>query len=303
LKAFLIFIVVVLFTGGYFTWIRHNGPFVKKANLWSIGIYTGSSPFDLFSPGQIQNPVLTADHVTDVDAEFFADPFMVKENSIWYIFFEVLNAETDQGDIALATSNDGFNWNYKRIVLDESFHLSYPYVFKWENEYYMIPESMEANSIRLYKALEFPHKWIFIKTLIKGPYVDSSIFHRKGLWWVFLEANPKRDDTLKLYYSNSLYGPFTEHPASPIRKDDPGAARPSGRIIVYKDRIFRFSINTDPEQSAGGNHVRAFEITQLTKSSYKEKEVKESPVVKASGSGWNKDRMHHVDAHRIKTDN
>ena len=40
------------------------------------------------------------------------------------MFFEVLNRETDNGDIGYAVSKDGKQWDYKSIIIDEDFHLS-----------------------------------------------------------------------------------------------------------------------------------------------------------------------------------
>jgi hypothetical protein len=37
-----------------------------------------------------------------------------------------------EGEIGLATSEDGLKWDYKQVVLNEPFHLSYPYVFEWQ---------------------------------------------------------------------------------------------------------------------------------------------------------------------------
>jgi len=68
------------------------------------------------------------------------------------MFFEVMNSQTGKGDIGSAASRDGLHWEYRQIVLSESFHLSYPYVFYVGGEYFMIPESYEANSMRLYRA-------------------------------------------------------------------------------------------------------------------------------------------------------
>ena len=76
--------------------------------------------------------MLTADDVNDVSASFVADPFMLIVNSIYYMFFEVFNKESNHGDIGLAISNDGKKWIYQQIVLDEQFHLSYPYVFIYQ---------------------------------------------------------------------------------------------------------------------------------------------------------------------------
>ncbi len=262
--------------------------------MWSIGIYIGNSPFNLTSEN-LSNPVLAAEDITDTPAKFVADPFMVKENYTWYMFFEVMNTHTNKGEIGLAISNDGLSWIYKQIVLDEPFHLSYPYVFKWKNEYYMTPESCKASSISLYKATDFPTKWKHIHTLLKGSYADPSIFHYDDKWWMFL-GNPQSHETLRLYYADKLIGPWTEHPKSPIIKDDATIARPGGRIIIFDNRIFRFAQDDLPIY---GKQIRMLEITEITTTNYKEKEITESPLLKASGNGWNEKGMHHVDPHQI----
>jgi hypothetical protein len=273
--------------------------FVRRRPGWSIGIYTGKSPFDFAPPENLKNPVLTAKDVTDVPAHFVADPFMLCENGTWYMFFEVLNARDRLGDIGLATSDDGFNWTYQQIVLDEPFHLSYPYVFKWDEDYYMIPESYQANSVRLYKAVNFPTKWSFVTSLLNGDdYVDSSIFRFDEKWWLF-NSSPK-GNTLRLYFADELTGIWAEHPQSPIVRGNANIARPGGRVIVLNGKVFRY---TQDVEGFYGNQVRAFEITKLTTKNYEEREVRENPILKASGSGWNKIGMHTIDPHQIAEDN
>jgi hypothetical protein len=269
--------------------------FIRRQQNWSIAIYTGVSPFSLSAPDKHRSIVLSAKDVTDVLAEFVADPFMVHENGNWYMFFEVLNARTQKGDIGLATSADGFNWTYQQIVMDESFHLSYPYVFKWNDTYYMIPESYQANSIRLYQAVDFPTKWSLVKILIDGSdFVDSSIVHYQDKWWLFTSS--RKGDTLYLYYADDLKGEWTEHPMSPIIKEDLHIARPGGRVIVFNGKVFRYAQDVQPIY---GNQVRAFEITELTTTSYRERAVKENPIIKAGKSGWNSAGMHTVDPWQI----
>ena len=106
--------------------------------------------------------------MSDVYAAFVADPFTIEADRTWYMFFEVLNNLTGKGEIGLATSQDYINWKYQQIVLAEPVHLSYPYVFQWMGEYYMVPESCQANSIRLYKATKFPTQWTFVGDILSG---------------------------------------------------------------------------------------------------------------------------------------
>jgi hypothetical protein len=301
-KSFYFFLAIAVFISGLAVGLaidRYDSiPFLKlKETSWAIGIYVGDSPYNLSSRNQ-KNPVLTASDVTDVRARFVADPFMTYQKDKWYMFFEVLNIGTEQGDIGLATSVDGFTWEYNEIVLDESFHLSYPYIFKWNENYYMIPETSRTKSIRLYKATHFPTQWTFIKTLMQGEtFTDPSIFQYSSKWWLFADTSPDEQfDTLRLYYSEDLMGAWTEHPASPVIKGNPNIARPAGRVIEYNDHIIRFAQDDKPVY---GRYVRAFEITKLTPLIYEEKAVHENPILAPSGSGWNALRMHHIDLHQI----
>src|SRR3972149_5897581 len=103
------------------------------------------------------------------------------------MLFSRMNTKTSQGDSGYAESRDALHWRYKGIILDEKFHLSYPYVFKWKEDYYLIPESNNDLSVRLYKASPFPRKWNYIGNLLSGyHFVDPSIVRYKGKWWMFL---------------------------------------------------------------------------------------------------------------------
>ncbi|MBC8031780.1 MAG: hypothetical protein H7Z16_16980 [Pyrinomonadaceae bacterium] len=262
--------------------------------MWSIAIYVGESPFCLKPAPGIVNPVLTRDNVSDVAAKFVADPFMHKVGGCWHMFFEVMNQQTQKGEIGLATSVDGLDWAYQQIVLAEAFHLSYPYVFERKNEQYMIPETRRAEAVRLYKADPFPTHWSFVGSLIEGNCADPSIFRFWDRWWMFTCSAPFEHDVLRLYFADDLMGPWIEHPSSPVVESDKRSARPAGRVLVSDNGVIRFAQDC---VNRYGNHVRAFEILELTTTSYAEREHPGSPILKASGGGWNAVGMHHIDAH------
>jgi len=72
-----------------------------------------------------------------------------------------------------------------------------------------------------------------------------------------------------------------------------GKARPAGRCVVYAgDRILRLAQKCDVSY---GEAVRAFEIVQLDRQHYAEAEIPESPILQASGQGWNAHGMHTCD--------
>lgn len=262
--------------------------------MWSIGIYTGESPFRLSPAPGVENPVLSARDVTDVPAEFVADPFMVQSGGEWHMFFEVLNARRRNGEIGHATSPDGLRWTYGGIVLAEPFHLSYPYVFEWQGSFFMIPESLEPGEIRLYRADPFPQRWSLVRWMLRARAADPSVCRHGGLWWLFFCPRPNQHDTLELYFAESLSGPWTRHPRSPVVQGDVHRARPGGRMLARNGTVTRFAQDCHPRY---GTQVRAFEVSELTTRDYREEEHAASPILGPSGAGWNGMRMHHVDPH------
>jgi hypothetical protein len=222
---------------------------------------------------------------------------MVREGETWHMFFEVYNTATERGEIGWATSSDGLDWAYRQVVLREPFHLSYPFTFAWNNTYYMIPETLGRNAVRLYRADPFPSGWSYTATLIDGlAGVDATPFFRDGLWWMLVGARPGPNDTLRLYCAEELEGPWKEHPASPVVQGDPRGARPAGRVAEWGSRLLRFGQDCKPTYGSG---VRAFEITRLTPTAYEEENVGEHPVLQARGAGWNGLGMHHLDVHEL----
>jgi hypothetical protein len=272
-------------------------PTANPSCVYSIGMYRGSSPC-AFAPAQgLVNPVITREHVTDLRAWFVADPFMVQVGGVWHMFFEVLNLDSQKGEIALATSEDGLQWRYRQRVLNEPFHLSYPYVFESEGSLFMIPESNQAKEVRLYRAARFPTEWVLCEVLLREPWLnDASVFHHHDRWWMFVENSELKHDTLRLFSAERLTGPWTEHPASPIVRGDPHTARPGGRVVAHEGRVIRYAQDCHP---AYGLRVRAFEVTKLTGTAYEEKPAVPHPILQPGGRGWNRCGMHHVDAHRL----
>jgi hypothetical protein len=268
-------------------------------NQFAVGIYTGPTPFNLRPAAHVRNPVLTRADVTDAPAGTVADPFMIRCDGTWFMFFEILNQINSKGEIALATSKDGFEWDYSGIVLSEPFHMSYPQVFEWQGEFYMIPETGRHRDVRLYRAARFPYEWSLVTTLLEGfRIVDSSIVQFNNMWWLFADAGPdSRNPALRLYHAPDLLGPWLEHPDSPIVESDPSAARPGGRVVMIDGVPHRFAQSVYPVY---GRDVRAFEICDLTTESYSERPIGDCPIIGPGDEGWNIHGMHHIDLHQVQ---
>ena len=272
-------------------------------DAWTIGVYTGRSPFQLSPPSGVKNPVLTGAHVTDMpdlNIDTVAHPFLVIAKPRHYMFFTAKDLKANIGGIGLAESANGLDWTFRRTVIREPFVLSDPYVFEWNGEHYMVPESYTQPAVRLYRATAFPDKWEYQQDLLKSDsgehFISPTVLHHRGTWYLF--TSPAGNDTLRLFHAPDLKGPWTEHPSSPIVRNDPDNARPAGRPFMLDGALYRVAQDCAPTY---GNQVWAYRITDLSARTYAEVRV-ETPLVKASSQGWNSKAMHHVDAHQTGKD-
>jgi len=103
---------------------------IVRNTEWAIGIYEGASPVEVSPTERVKNPVIAQGDATDVETAFVADPFMVRTDEGWYMFFEILPVDSNLGQISVARSQDGLTWAYDRVVLKQDFHLGCPSCFR-----------------------------------------------------------------------------------------------------------------------------------------------------------------------------
>lgn len=227
---------------------------------------------------------------------FMADPFIVEEKGTFYIFFEQFNFKLNAlgADIAVLKSNDLENWEYLGIVLYEKFHLSYPYVFKWENKWYMIPESVAVKEVRLYESEDFPFKWKLKNVIIENIIADSTLIIAESVFYIL--GMCCTDNSLRLYYSDNLFYGWKEHPQSPIRVGECNDIRPAGRPETVNRKLVYFI----QDNSLGyGTGVIAYEINKISKTEFSDRRIENNPILFRFGNGWAASGMHHLSC--IKT--
>ncbi|XP_010243162.1 PREDICTED: glycosyltransferase family protein 64 protein C5-like isoform X2 [Nelumbo nucifera] len=285
---------------------------------WSIGVFYGDGPFSLkpiesnvwrdeSAAWPVANPVVTCASASDAGfpSNFVADPFLYVQGDTLYLFYETKNPITLQGDIGVAKSTDkGATWQHLGVALDEDWHLSYPYVFNYLGQIYMMPESSQKGELRLYRALNFPLQWTLHKVILKKPLVDSFIINYNGNYWLFGSDHSgfgtKKNGELEIWYSTSPLGPWKPHKQNPIYNTDKSlGARNGGRPFIYNGNLYRMG------QDCGetyGRRVRAFKVEVLTKDEYKEVEVPLGMEEPQKGrNAWNGARYHHLDAQQLSS--
>ena len=268
-----------------------NGVFLTGAE-WGIGVGTFSSLNDIRSLSHAPL-TLTAADVFGKSGRLVADPFLFKWQGKTYLFMEALDSISERGVIGWAELKDDDVWEFGGIALERPFHLSYPHLFEWNGEIYLLPETSSERSVYLYRCLQFPSQWEYRATLLEGaPFSDASLVNHDGFWWMFVETSPgPQFDTLRLFMSPHLEGPWIEHPSSPIVEGDARKARPAGPPVWLDDKLIRFAQDCSVVY---GKSVFGFEVTHLSPSAYEERPIGASPLLSGRGSGWNGQAMHHV---------
>jgi hypothetical protein len=195
---------------------------------------------------------------------FWADPFVMARDNKYYVFIEELLYARKRGHISVLVMNKDGTFEPPVPVLVAPYHLSYPFVFEFENSTYMIPESKGNRTIELYKSAAFPLKWEFQKNLLEGcQAVDPTLIQWQGKWWMFVGRIETEGaslwDELFLYHSDSpLSDNWTPHPRNPI-VSDVKSARPAGRCFVRNGRLYR------PSQNSSGHYGYGFNLCEITK--------------------------------------
>ncbi|MFN4762591.1 hypothetical protein ACKGJN_05655 [Gillisia sp. Q332] len=177
----------------------------------------------------------------------WADPFVVKKDEEgFYMFFEELNMKTRKGYISYFYFDKVGKLinNTPRKVIEEDYHLSYPFVFKENNNFYIIPESASSGELWLYKCIKFPDEWQKEKRIFKDkPFYDATLIKHQDYYYLFgtekVISESARDQYLFIYYSKDLMDDtWLPHPSNPIYKDV-RRARPAGRIFELGGKLVR----------------------------------------------------------------
>lgn len=264
--------------------------------------YTKYEPLNLTDIEGISNPIL---NTTITGSGLNADPSLFIENGSYYLFFEQKGALTENiGVISLATSTNAIDWEYKGIVMNQSWHLSYPSIFKYNNEYFMTTDAGDRDdgnrsTLDIYKANNFPYNWTLNTTLLNlsnnglGNLDDPNIFRWKDKWWAIYTGN--NSENLEAGYGTDLFNASTWNfslSINPIHTETKNK-RLGGRPIVRDDYIILF---TQDATGIYGNNTRAYKITTLNSSNYIDYEIlNNTPILIGDGSGWNQDGMHTQD--------
>ena len=239
-----------------------------KLNCWSIFLKKGKI---------LSTDLDSSQFIKPGKDEFWADPFVLSFENKNYVFFENYSYKLKKGKISCGIISDG-GIDDVRDVLVLDYHVSYPFIFKMENEIFMMPETREAKRLEIYKSVNFPNKWQLYSTGFEGEgVVDPTLFldQKKNIWLFLNKSKELYDD-----YNSELYiykiddlnlKKIIPHKLNPVVIDS-RIARSAGNIFIEDNKIIRPSQNNI--HSTYGYGLNLSEIKELSLENYSEKIIK-----------------------------
>lgn len=199
-----------------------------------------------------------------------ADPFVVEDGGKTYIFFEAYDRIKRKGVIAYREV-DGGRIGKIKVIIEESFHMSYPYIYNENDAWFIIPETNKANRIIRYKSVFFPDIWIKEKVLVDNiSTVDTTLFYNNNedikLFTYRVERFNK--GLLEIFHLNK------DTQTSICTIDDiKGVKRPAGKIYIHNNELFR------PSQLCTRSYGEAIIFNKVLKLAGKSFDEIESKIV------------------------
>lgn len=227
------------------------------------------------------------------DDRFWADPCLIEYNSKNYIFVEELKYNNRKGVIRCMPFTNPAGIEEGKVIIEEPYHLSFPFVFEYLNDYYMLIEASQNKTIDLYKCLEFPYTWTKHKNIMMDiKAVDSTICYSYNKWWLFTNIAPgpgtSCNDELHIFYTDDpVNGEWISHPLNPV-VEGAGFCRNAGKLFEHHGKLYR------PSQICVGRYGAGININEVVKLNVSQYE--ERCVHRITPSGKNRfSKMHTMD--------
>ncbi|MCZ8101506.1 MAG: hypothetical protein O9972_26835 [Burkholderiales bacterium] len=178
----------------------------------------------------------------DDGRRYFADPFPVAAQGRRFVFVEEYPYATGKGVISVAEVREDGTAGPCKVIIDQPYHMSYPQVFAWGTDHWMIPETTANRTVELWRADAFPDRWSRHAILLDDiAAADATVFFDGNRWWMLASVAPDRGsagDALHAWYADVPSGPWCMAGRGPVLLDA-RCARPGGAMRVQSGRWWR----------------------------------------------------------------
>ena len=203
---------------------------------------------------------------------FYADPFLAEHDGRTFVFFEDYAYVDGKGTIACAELGASGIGEPQTVIAGPD-HLSYPSLFQWRGDWFMLPETGARGRIEIWRARQFPGDWTLETIAMDGvDACDATVWQHDGRWWMFVTlcvAGGPRADEVSLFYADTPLGPWRPHRANPV-VSDAAHARSAGALYRDGEALVR------PSQDARGGYGNAITLSRIDRLT--PREYRETPV-------------------------
>lgn len=180
-----------------------------------------------------------------------ADPFVYEKDGKIYIFAELFNVLSWKADIAYCVYEKG-SFSKWKVVISDSHHFSFPYVYEQEGMQYLMPETSKKEEISQYKSIEFPNVWKKERIISgKGCYADSILLNENYILTYCVEKNQKEKLVILCIDNKNSKIVFEQ-------EDCERKLRPAGAVFNYFGKKIR------PVQDCSQLYGGAIEFNEIT---------------------------------------
>ena len=220
---------------------------------------------------------------------FWADPTPIVVGGKVWVFFEDYSFALKKAVISCAPVSADADLGEVTIALECPYHLSYPFVFEHQGQFYLIPETWDENRVDLWRCRRFPDDWRLERTLLDGVSMSDPTLHwQNGKLWLFgtvSEARTRVNDELHIYVADALDGMWWPHQGNPVVSDR-RRARPAGRLFFRDGHLIR------PGQDCSRGYGRAVVLNRVD--ALNERTYAETPIGRIDASGLPGNRGTHT---------
>jgi hypothetical protein len=214
----------------------------------------------------------------------WADPFVKVVDGRTCVFVEEVTASIGRGSIVCLDYRNGVT-SRLGTVIEQPYHLSYPFLLEFEGALYMLPESSEDRALHVWRCIEYPMRWEKVATMMEGISIaDCTIFEHEGRWWLF--GNPDRlgvgihTSELHIFSSdNPIHGRWEPHRLNPVLVDDANA-RMAGTVTLIEGGLYRFA------QGSGRYYGETLEVRRIKRLSMSEYDEERVELVEPDRKAW-----------------
>jgi hypothetical protein len=228
-----------------------------RRDHWRVG-WRQAQPRGLWDTGAWDGEAFAI--LADDGRRYFADPFPVASGDQRFIFVEEYPYATGKGVISVARVGSDGTVGPCRVIIDQPYHMSYPQVFTWGDDHWMIPETTANRTVELWRAEVIPDRWsrhaVLLADIVAA---DATVFHDGRRWWMLATVAGEKGsagDALHGWYADTLFGPWRMAGHGAILLDA-RCARPGGAMRLQEGQWWR------PAQDNSGQYGGAIAMCRI----------------------------------------